>query len=353
MRRAKPRFGLLVGAVGLLVFLILFQQTLLSTLLGFFSGALEHQSAAVVVYSDEARKNLEGSVVSDEQVAATAQVAGVGRAEPLGQSTFTLRTREETLDAALFGYVLGGPGSPTRLVEGRLPRAPAEGVASDIDADRGLDIGDTVRVVGPGATLPIRIVGLASGSRFSVDPVVFVSYETYAEAVRTKNPDAQAVTPSIVAVAPEPGVDPTRLAQRITREVAGVEALDRQEAADSLPGVAGVSSSFAIVLTLVFVVVTLVVGIFFVILTVQKTNALTLLRAIGADRWYLTRALLVQVLAVVVGGIAVGALLLWVATLASSGGLVIGLALLASFAATRRVLRLDPVAATGQSGALR
>jgi putative ABC transport system permease protein len=368
MRRAKLRFGLLVGAVGLLVFLILFQQTLLTTLLSFFSGALENQSAEVVVYSDEARQNVEGSVVTEEQIAATAAVPGVARAEPLGEGTFTVRTPEETLDAILFGYVLGGPGAPTRLVDGRLPRGPGEGVASDIDADRGLDIGDRVRVVGPGARLPIRVVGLAAESRFSVDPAIFVSFPTYEDAVRVKNPDAQAVTASLVAVQPERGVDATRLAERITREVEGVEALDRDEAVDSLPGVAGVRSSFTIILTLAFIVVTLVVGIFFVILTVQKANALTLLRAIGADRGYLTRALLVQVLVVVLGGVVVGAVLLQLAALGSSpsfpiefdlstvltrGAAVTALALLASLAAIRRVLRVDPVEATQPVGALR
>jgi putative ABC transport system permease protein len=197
--------------------------------------------------------------------------------------------------------------------------------------------------------------------------VVFVSYETYTEAVRTKNPDAEVVTPSIVAVAPEAGTEPATLAARITRQVDGVEALDRAEAVESLPGVAGVKSSFSIVLTLAFVVVTLVVGIFFVILTVQKAASLTLLRAIGADRWYLTRALLLQVLVVVLGGIGLGALLLWLATLASSdtfpisfdpatvvsrGVIVMVLALLAALAAVRRVLRLDPIEATRPLGAL-
>ena len=87
----------------------------------------------------------------------------------------------------------------------------------------------------------------------------------------------------------------------------GVEALDRATAADSLPGVSGVTTSFTIILTLAFVVVTLVVGIFFVILTVQKSTSLTLLRAIGADAGFLTRSLLVQVVAVVLGGIVFGA----------------------------------------------
>jgi putative ABC transport system permease protein len=368
MRRAKVRFGMLMGAVGLLVFLILFQQTLLSTLLGFFSGALEHQSAQVVVYNEEARKNLEGSVVTPEQVAQTAAVRGVARAEPLGQGTFTIRTSEETLDASIFGYVLGGPGAPTRLEDGRLPRVAGEGVASDIDADRGLDIGDRVEVLGPERTTAIRIVGLASKSRFSVSPTIFASYRTYEAASRVQSPDATAILPSIVAVAPQPGVDPGTLADRITRQVAGVEALDRATAVDSLPGVSGVTTSFTIILTLAFVVVTLVVGIFFVILTVQKASALTLLRAIGADAGFLTRALLVQVIAVVLGGIAVGAALLAVAALASSptfpisfepstvlsrGAAVAVLSVIASLAAIRRVLRIDPAEATMSIGAAR
>jgi putative ABC transport system permease protein len=169
-------------------------------------------------------------------------------------------------------------------------------------------------------------------------------------------------------VAPEGGVDPEVLANRITRQVPGVEALDRATAVDSLPGVSGVTTSFTIILTLAFIVVTLVVGIFFVILTVQKANALTLLRAIGAGTGYLTRALLVQVFAVVIGGVAVGAALLAIAALGSSptfpisfdigtvltrGALVAILAVIASLAAIRRVLRLDPAEATVPMGATR
>ena len=366
LARARLRFGLLVGAVGLLVFLVLFQSTLLSTLLSFFSGALETQSAQVVVYSDDARKNPEGSVLPLATVDDVAAVPGVARAGPLGVDTVTARANGDLLDVSLFGYDLNGPGAPTRLVEGRLPRAEGEGVASDIDAGRGFAIGDTVSVIGPDGRYPITIVGRSERLRFSVDPAVFVSYPSYEDAARVKNPDAVSITPSMVVVDPEPGVDPATLAARITRTVDGVEALDRASAVDSLPGVSAVQSSFTIVLGLAFVVVTLVVGIFFVILTVQKSASLTLLRAIGARTADLVRALVVQVGIVMVAGIVVGAGLLGLATLASSetfpiefdvgllltrGLLMLGLAGLASLAAIRRVLRIDPIHAVTRSGA--
>jgi putative ABC transport system permease protein len=370
IRRAKTRFGLLVGGIGLLVFLIFFQQTLLTNLLGFFTGALEHQSAEVLVYDEDARRNLAGSVVTPEQVDAVREVAGVERAGPLGEGTFTTRSADgDLVDGVLFGYVLGGPGAPTTLSAGRLPQRSGEGVASAIDADNGFDVGDTVEVLaaGAGKDLPIEIVGLADDARFSVQPVVFVSYPTFEAARRVANPDAirARVYPSAVAVDPESGVPATALADRINREVQGVEALDRATAVDSLPGVAAVSQSFGIILLLAFLVVTLVTGFFFVILTVQKTAALTLLRAVGASAGELVAALLLQVILVVIAGLAFGIALLALASLLSSptfpfqvdpgsvlrsAVVVFGLALLASIVAVRRVTRIDPAAAVTSPG---
>lgn len=365
MLRTKLRFSLLSGAVGLLVFLILFQSTLMSTLLSFFSGALESQSGQVVVYSDEARTNPEGSIVRRETVDEVAAVRGVARAAPFGVDAMTVRAGGEELDVALLGYELGGPGAPTTLVEGRLPRDDGEAVASDIDADRGLELGRTVRVVGPGGTYPIRIVGLASDARFSVDPGMFVSFPTFEAASRVKNPDALDVLPSLVVADPDADASATDVARRINEQVAGVEALTRADAVEQLPARAAVTNSFRIIQVLAFVVVTLVVGIFFVILTVQKASALTLLRAIGASSGELLRSLLVQVFLVMVLAIGVGAFLLYVASLLSSasfpirfelnvvltrGVVLVVLAFIAALAAVRRVLRIDPIAATVPSG---
>jgi putative ABC transport system permease protein len=359
IRRAKLRFGLLSGAVGLLVFLILFQQTLLGTLLGYFTGALENQSGEVVVYNEEARRNLAGSIIDDDQIAAIGMVDGVGDVGPLGQGTFTVVAGGEETDAAIWGYRLDGPGEPTRLVEGRLAEGDLEAVASSIDAPAGFDIGDVVRVSGPGDGLEIVVVGLAADSRFSVQPVMFVSYETFDRAVRNVNPDAPVVLPSAALVQPADGVDAAELADRISAEVDGVEALDRATAVDSLPGVSAVSQSFALILLLAFVVVTLVVGFFFLIITVQKLPALGLLKAIGFDTATLVRSVAVQVLLVTVAGVAIGAGLLGLASLGSSesfpisadpaligatGATVLVLAFLASIASLRRVARVDPAA---------
>jgi len=362
MLRAKARFGLLAGAVGLLVFLILFQQALLSGLINQFIGALKNQSAEVLVFSDQARKNLEGSIVQPDQQAAIAEVEGVAVASPLGQGTFTVTADEELTDAVLFGYVLGGPGEPTTLVEGRLPERSGEGVASEKDRDDGFGIGDVVQVEPDGAQ--ITVVGLARDANFSVAPVLFVDFATFEAAKRTRNPDAAAVLPSVIAVQVEAGSDPADVAARITAEVEGVEALTRQEAVDSAPGVSAVRSSFAIILLLFYLVVPLVTGLFFLIVTFQKASALTLLRAIGAPAGVLVRSLLVQVVLVVLAGsvLATGlyavaaqtvqnlALTIDLKPVAVTVAVVLGLAMVTALVAVRRVLRLDPIAATTGAG---
>src|SRR5215204_4832368 len=119
IRRAKLRFGLLIGAVALLVFLILFQQTLAGALLGSFTDGLGNQSAQVLVFSADARGSVEGSVIQPGQVEAVRQVEGVAQAEPFGESTFTVDVGGGSLiDTTIFGYALGGPGAPTTLIEG-------------------------------------------------------------------------------------------------------------------------------------------------------------------------------------------------------------------------------------------
>ena len=362
MQRAKVRFGLLAGAVGLLVFLILFQQALLGGLINQFIGALKNQSADVLVYNDQARKNLEGSIVLPDQLSAVADVDGVAQAAPIGEATFTVMAGGKEGDAVVFGYLLGGPGAPTTLVDGRLPEAGGEAVASEKDSEDGYAIGDVVRLL-PGQ-IDITIVGVATDINYSVQPTLFVDFDTFSEAKLARNPDAEQVLPSAVAVDVEDGVDPGEVAARINEQVAGVEALTRQEAVDGSPGVGSVRASFTIILGLFYLVVPLVTGLFFLIVTFQKASALTLLRAIGAPARTLVSSLLVQVFAVMAVG-SVVAFGLYAAAIQGVPALgvkvevmpavvtslvVLALALVTSLVAVRRVLRIDPLAATTGAG---
>jgi putative ABC transport system permease protein len=366
IRRARARFALLSGAVGLLVFLILFQQAILSGLVTSFIGAVRNQSAPILVFNDQARADVQASFLLPDRQQAVAAIDGVGAVAPLGVGTFSALADGEITDIALFGYELGGLGEPTTLSAGRLPQGPTEAVASADDAPDGFDLGDQVRVLGRDRDPVLTIVGLGSDLRFGVQPTLFVSWETYREAARAVRPDAGEALAAVLAVEPVAGVATDDLAGRITAEVAGVTALTRAQAEAENPGVGAVNQSFTIILALALLVVTLVVGFFFLILTVQKSRTLVLLRAVGASGGYLVRNLLAQIALVMLGGVTVGvALVVVVRQLTPTGGvpvvlepstvvptvaLLSALALLGGVAAIGRVLRLDPHQATVTGG---
>ncbi|MDY7102187.1 MAG: ABC transporter permease [Actinomycetota bacterium] len=367
IRRARLRFGLLAGAIGLLVFLLLFQLTLLNSLLDAFTGALENQSGEIVVYSEDARLSLEGSLVQPDQLEAVAGVDGVAASGPLGVNTFTVTAGGTQQDAALFGYELDGPGEPTTLTDGRLPERDGEGVAPAADAEDGYAIGDVIELAGGAVT--IEIVGVADDIQYSVQPTVFVSWPTYEAASTAVNPNARAVLASVVVAQPAEGRDAAEVAEAIDGAVEGVEAVTRQAAVDESPGVTSVSQSFQVIFLLLYVVVTLVAGFFFLIVTVQKLDALVLLRAVGAPPGYLVRSLLVQVGIVAVAGVllgvglAVGVLAGVSAAVpsaelfvipsfgptAQAALLVLVLVVAASAVSVRRVLKADPADAVGKA----
>lgn len=363
IRRGKWRFVMLAGSVGLLVALILFVQALTGALVRQFIGALDHQSGQVLVYSAQARRNLEGSSVAPAVQQRVARVAGVAATGRLGEGTFSVRAGGELRDAVLFGYDDGRPGAPTTLTKGRLPRADFEAVASDRNGSDGFALGDTVRLVRGGRT--IRIVGVARDINYSVLPTMFTTFSTFRQARLDANPSARDVYPSAIALRLDDGATASDVARAINDRIGGVEALTRADAVAKSPGVASVNESIGLVVLLCYFVVVVVAGLFFLILTVQKAQALTLLRAIGVRAGVLARSLLVQVALVVVVGIVIGALLATGALAGAGSGLgatlsggsvvrtgvlVLVLAVVASLGALRRVLRIEPVQATQPGG---
>jgi putative ABC transport system permease protein len=359
MRRAMVRFGLLIAAMGLLVFLILFQQSLQNGLLTSFVGAIRNQATPVLVYSVDGQRVIQGSVMTPDLELVVRGADGVGAVGRIGQGTFTVRAAEQRYDTTVLGYEDPLLGAPATLTEGRYPTGPEEAIASDTDASAGFDV-DEVVVVEPGG-LEITIVGLARDVQLNAGPTLFVTYDTYSHAVQTVNPDAAKPLPNVLGVAPADGVSPGELANGINELSDDLDALTRNEAADKTPGVSQVRQSFRVIFLLYGLVIPCVTGLFFLIITFQKSNSLTLLRAIGAPARRLVSSLLIQAAIVMGAAFAVGlaiytplsqqrlgsiplrfetrAVLFWLVLL-----VVLGIG--SSFLAARRVLAIDPIEAT-------
>jgi len=364
IRRNIVRFVSLAFAVGLLLFLVLFQQALRSGLLASFVGGIRNQTAPVIVYSVEAQRTLQGGLITPDLEAQIARTDGLGASARLGQGTFTVRVGDgEFTDAAIIGIDNAQVSRPATLVDGRLPASAGEAVGNAAD----FHLNDVVRVVQAHGdeTVTISVVGLADNVQLNVTPTLFTDFDTYAAAVWAVNPDAAEVLPNAILLEPKPGVSDQQLADAANATSPDVDAVTRRVAADTAPGVKQVSQSFLLIFALYALVVPLVTGLFFLIWTLQKARSLVLLRAIGASASVLVRAVLIQVVLVTSFGILIGTALYSMIARGRVGGLsldydggavrlwtvaFLGLAVVGSLVSIRRVLRIDPIEATTGGG---
>jgi putative ABC transport system permease protein len=226
----------------------------------------------------------------------------------------------------------------------------------DSARDSGFVLGETFTVEATSLT----VVGFADNATYSVLPTAYLPNETWAGVFAEAFPQAPFVPTNIIGVTLDDGADPVEVAATVQAQVAGVEALDRQAAADATPGVSSVSQSFGLIVGITFLIVIVVVGFFFQILTVQKLKSFAVLKAVGASNRSLATTVVGQITVMVVLGVLVGAGLLAGAAAATrevfaisvdwglillTGSVVLAFSLVAGLFSIRRVVRQDPAEA--------
>lgn len=358
--RSKLKFGLLAAAVGLLFFLLLFVNTVSSTLLSTFVGAIENNSAQVLVYAADSQATIAASRLSPDDVNRVAEVEGVADAAPISELTTDTTFEGEELDVSIWGVEVGGPGTPTELEEGRLPEA-GEALVDTSALDAGLAVGTSIDVAG----VPVEVVGVAADATYSVQPTLYVAIETWNEIFLATYPEAPGPPVNLVGVTLDDGAQADVVATAISG-LEGLQGLTRSEAASATPGVSSIEQSFGLITGITFVIVVVVVGFFFQILTVQKLNVFALLDALGTRARSIVGYVLSQIGVLVVAGIVVGIGMLAVAALATRdffaisidpiltvtlGGAVLLASLASGVTSIRRIIRQDAArVATGGDG---
>lgn len=371
IRRSWGRFLLLTGSVLLLVFLILFQTALRDGLVTAFVGAIRNQNAPVIVYSLEGQKTLQASFLSEHQRSVIDSMPQVDHTARVQQSTYSVTVagaatddggrsedRDEVDDIALIGTSEPDLFMPAVLSAGTFPSAKGQAVGSATD----FRLGDVV-TINPspnGSPTTLEVVGLADDIRLMVTATLFTDIVTSEMVAEAFKPGAPKDITNVVAVEPAAGTSPEQLATLINAQVDDIDALTSAQAAAQAPGVAQVRQSFQVIFTLYAVVVPLVTGLFFLILTLQKAQSLTLLRAMGASPWFLARSLLIQATAIltiaIVAAVALfyplgdgglgGVLRFDVKVVAMWSAALFLLGLISTLASLRRILAIDPINAT-------
>ncbi len=363
IQRSKLKFGLLAAAVALLVFLLLFLNTVSNQLIGSLVGAIENSSADVLVVTEESQGALPASRIDPGAVDQVTAIDGVSEAVGVGIVSTTATVDGETTDFALWGLPVDGPGFPDDLLEGRFPEGAQE-IVVDVEAKaQGFEVGTTIELAPSGRTLDV--VGVVNNATYFITPTGYTDPDEWRASFEAQFPGTPEVPLSAIAVATTDDADADTVAAAVTDSVDGLVGRTPDQLAAATPGADSLSQSFSLIIGITFMVVVLLVGFFFLILTVQKLRPYTTLRALGASTAQMGRSVLLQITVLVLAGVAIAAALLWVASLGSSPEFTISFdpmlvltataavlftSLLAGLFSIRRIAKEDPADAAFGGG---
>lgn len=309
---------------------------------------------AVLVGQAGTRNFLSQSSVLDRTVEQqVARVDAVADVTPISQQYAMLRLHERRVLSVLIGYDPDRPGGPWRLDSGREPTGEREIVLDRVLAsEHGIAIGSELEYRG----VPLRVVGLSTGTAGFMTPLAFATRSTVNELSHRPG------TSTFLLVEPRPGTSPAALAERIRSDVPGVSALPRTDVArnDRKQFANAFEGPLRAMVTIAFAVAVLVIGLTVYTSTSERGREYATLKTLGLRGRSLFSLVAIQAGVVAVTGTALGVALAFGAVplvsvlaprylISISGGaiaMVIGGALAMALAAavlpTRYLSRLDP-----------
>jgi putative ABC transport system permease protein len=356
LRRRPGRFATATVILTLIAILLMFLGGLLDGLIASSTGAIRAQDADAIVYSDTAQASFVRSRIDPElraQVEATdgvTEVGGIGNVQ-LGARVPGNGPRD-LASVALFGYELAPTG---------VPDAPAYGQAwaDETIKASGVEEGMIIEV-GP-ARSPIEIVGFVEDTNFNGQSSLWASPDTWRDVLSANRPDAQ-VGPDVFQALIVRGDDD--LPDAIDAATGGAtDSYTVNEAVAAIPGVTEQQNTFNQIIGVTVAIALVVIGLFFALLTVERTSLYGVLKALGAKSstifaGLVAQAVVVTAIAALIAGTLVVILDLVIPAgsiplLITPGRIILSVALLLIAAvlgcsfSLRRVLRIDPASAIG------
>ncbi|MDO5645181.1 MAG: ABC transporter permease [Dermabacter sp.] len=328
LRFARGRFSLIVAVVALMTLLVGFLTGLTGGLSMQNISALTRLDAPSVVFSmpDGGSPSFSTSTLTKEQEERWAQADGIRSVTPLGISSAALESGTgQSASSEAVVLMAAPPGSPTD--------APDAGITlgrSTADA-LGVRPGDTVALAGTDLTVHEVI----DDQHYSHRTVAWTTLdEWHALQAATRAPDTYA---TVLLVDGAPADTAALDASAGTTSTSLLQSLLALDAFRSEFG------SLALMIGMLVLIATLVIGVFFLVWSMQRQRDIAVLKALGATTGALARDAVAQALIVLVAGTGIGVL----ATL--------GLGVLAAQAlpfALNAVLLLGPAVAMIAAGLL-
>ncbi|MEZ5379635.1 MAG: ABC transporter permease [Acidimicrobiales bacterium] len=344
----RARFGLVAAVVGLIALMATLLSGLAVGLVDDGISGVRRLPVTDIAFQDGADAVFSRSTLNDANLDPWTE-SGL-EVSPLGVTFLNARTDTSgTIDIALFGVPADSFLAPDQQARQALS-GPAGIVLSDSFEAEGIKIGDELTIVGVDEVLPV--LGFTfTGSYGHVD-IAFSSLDTWQQLQYGDNAKGRF---SAIAI----NTDDTSGFAALDAD-AGTDTMSKQAAYKGSPGYSGETQTMTLIRVFLLAISSLVVGAFFVIWTVQRTQQIGLLKSIGASNFYVISDAVGQLAIILVVATTAGALVgtgvgqlvggaipfrLEASAVLTTAASLIVLGLLGSIVALRRIVNVEPIVA--------
>ncbi len=378
LRFAWGRFLLMTVVVSLVAFL----TTLLS---GLSSGLIKNNISGLIEldfthlafeYNNNSKPSYNNSMIERDMWEGWGEIDGVQAVEPMGHSMFNARLLDNSSldDVALWGMEPGSFLEPEVAEGSGLGELENGVIVSHLlikranDMGRELGIGDSFKL--DRALTELTVVGIVHELNIGHVPVIYTPLKKWQEATYgppggpppgEKLPDILFDYASLAALQLVPALDKSRL-EEIDIEL-GTLTVDREGAYVASTGYREEIMTVQMIQWFLIIISAVVIGAFFTVWTIQRTQEIGLVKALGASNFYLMRDALSQVIILMFVGASIGVLIalrlgvvfiesgfpfaMEINAAISSAILLIVAGLAGSALSVRLITRVDPIIALG------
>ncbi len=289
IRRNKLKFGLIIGVLTMISYLLFLLSGLVNGLINMNKEGIDKWQADAIVLNKDANQTVQQSVFNKKDIENKYK-----KQATLKQTGEIVSNGHQKDNVLVFGVEKSSFLVPS-LIEGHKATKDNEVLADETLKNKGFKIGDTLSLSQSDEKL--HIVGFTESAKYNASPVIFTNDATIAKI----NPRLTGDKINAVVVRDTNWKD-----KKLNQEL---EAVSINDFIENLPGYKPQNLTLNFMISFLFVISATVIGIFLYVMTLQKTSLFGILKAQGFTNGYLANVVISQTLILALFGTAFGLLL--------------------------------------------
>lgn len=289
IRRKKLKFGLIIGVLTMISYLLFLLSGLANGLINMNKEGIDKWQADAIVLNKDANQTVQQSVFNKKDI------ENKYKKQATLKQTGEIVSNGHQKDNVLVFSVEKSSFLVPSLIEGHKATKDNEVLADETLKNKGFKIGDTLSLSQSDEKL--HIVGFTESAKYNASPVIFTNDATIAKI----NPRLTGDKINAVVVRDTNWKD-----KKLNQEL---EAVSINDFIENLPGYKPQNLTLNFMISFLFVISATVIGIFLYVMTLQKTSLFGILKAQGFTNGYLANVVISQTLILALFGTAFGLLL--------------------------------------------